>query len=603
MDIYRFLQSPDPNIYHELPAVSHDLETTNIDKGDARNEDNQLVLGVYGSEDSYKLHQSTIPLELIEEVGDKIYVAHNAMFELSWMYRQGIDILNILPWDTCVAEYILTRNTGLPIDLDSCLQRRGLGGKESLVSKLIKSGVCPSTIPRKLLTTYCLVDTSKTYALYKAQLKEATERGLLGVILTRCLLLPVLVEMQFRGMYLDSNVVERVKTETIRDINRLNFEIADLSNGKEINWSSPQQVAEFIYTDLGFKELTRRGKVLRNKPSKKFPEGTPKTDVNTLAALKATNKRQRKFLEVYAALKKAETRLSKYVNLFTEAVEATGGILRCNYNTTIANTLRLTSSKPNFQNFDRELKCAFAARYPDWNINERDYAQLEYRIAVALAHDKYGIDSILNDVDRHAYTRDYLLEHGETFESDDPHEQRQDSKPRTFKPLFAGTTGTDAEKAYYAHFLELHEELAQVQAEWKREAYSERKQTTVTGLVFDWNNATMNRRGTLIKPDGRPIDQSVANYPIQYLATGEVVPIGLIYLRHSLKNELMESFIVNTVHDSIVSEVKPEESEKFNALSEYAMSKYTVKYLKEVYDFELCVPLDTEAKESPNWGG
>ena len=64
----------------------------------------------------------------------------------------------------------------------------------------------------------------------------------------------------------------------------------------------------------------------------------------------------------------------------------------------------------------------------------------------------------------------------------------------------------------------------------------------------------------------------------------------------------MESFLVNTVHDSAISELHPDEAAEFTELCKYSFTHLVYHYLKEVYDVEFNVPLGVGVKIGPNWG-
>ena len=49
----------------------------------------------------------------------------------------------------------------------------------------------------------------------------------------------------------------------------------------------------------------------------------------------------------------------------------------------------------------------------------------------------------------------------------------------------------------------------------------------------------------------------IKNYPVQGFATGDIVPLALLHIDHLLQGK--KSCIVNTVHDSIVIDVHPDE--------------------------------------------
>jgi hypothetical protein len=64
----------------------------------------------------------------------------------------------------------------------------------------------------------------------------------------------------------------------------------------------------------------------------------------------------------------------------------------------------------------------------------------------------------------------------------------------------------------------------------------------------------------------------------------------------------MESFLVNTVHDSVISELHPDEHEEFRLVSLHSFTYLCYHYLKEVYDVEFNVPLGIGVKIGDNWG-
>ena len=69
-----------------------------------------------------------------------------------------------------------------------------------------------------------------------------------------------------------------------------------------------------------------------------------------------------------------------------------------------------------------------------------------------------------------------------------------------------------------------------------------------------------------------------------------------------LKREQLESFVVNTIHDSIISEVKPEEEEEYNAIGKWAFTTGVLEYLDVVYNLQFKVPMDSDSKTTPYWG-
>ena len=86
--------------------------------------------------------------------------------------------------------------------------------------------------------------------------------------------------------------------------------------------------------------------------------------------------------------------------------------------------------------------------------------------------------------------------------------------------------------------------------------------------------------------------------PVQSFATADIVPIVLLYIEKELA--YMNSCVVNTVHDSIVIDVHPDE--------ERAVIEVISKTNREItgminsrWGIDFNVPLLLEAKIGPNW--
>jgi DNA polymerase I-like protein with 3'-5' exonuclease and polymerase domains len=90
----------------------------------------------------------------------------------------------------------------------------------------------------------------------------------------------------------------------------------------------------------------------------------------------------------------------------------------------------------------------------------------------------------------------------------------------------------------------------------------------------------------------------IKNYPVQGFATGDVVPLVLIELEARL--EKMQSCIVNTVHDSMVIDIHPNEKEYVLQIIN-TLNEDLDKLIEEAYDIKMNVPLLLEAKIGPNW--
>ena len=320
-------------------------------------------------------------------------------------------------------------------------------------------------------------------------------------------------------------------------------------------------------------------------------------------ALKAKTKEQREFVEVYQQFNKLNAALSKNLEFFMGIVEEHNNFFYGQFNQTVTQTHRLSSSgRPTyfelfqkkksvqFQNLPRQFKSLHCARHPGWLFAEIDGAQLEFRVAAHLGNDKTAVDAIREGFDVHSYTASVLTENGERTD-------RQGAKPHTFKPLYGGRSGTKAQQAYYAAFRERYQGISGTQENWIYRVLAKKELPIPSGLVFYWPHARQDSKSGYVN-----VTPSVCNYPVQSYATADIIPIAIIKIWHEIKAREMESFLVNTVHDSVEGEIHPDEVEEFRDLAFDAFTNYVYFYLDVVYDDRFTVPLGAEIKFGEHWG-
>lgn len=612
MSLPEFLVNPNSDIYLSDNYLVLDFEGTNYDYGSALNPANRLLLAVwYTPEQGFVLERGSEYEygRLLSEIEKRDFiVAHNAKFELQWLQRAGLDLSRVLVYDTMIGEFVLSGNRKRALDLNSVAQRYGYGTKDNFISSSIKSGICPSTLPSSMLAKYCEQDVRLTERVFRRQREELDSNNLLPTVYTRCIFTPVLADIERNGMHIDGSVVRKEYQETTDRVNELRQQLDEITGG--INLNSGPQKAVFLYDTLRFSQLRdHRGEV------KKTEGGSPLTDVETVCALKATTKKQKQFQELYKEWNFLKSALSKTLQFFlgvTEEIE--DNVFYAQFNQTIAQTHRLTSSgKPikfarypksksvQFQNFPRKYKKLFNARINGWVMGERDAAQLEFRVAAYLGQDAVALADIRDKVDVHSVTAGIIFR--EEWESvngdrytDVGDRVRTESKAHTFKPLYGGKSGTDREREYYQFFAEKYYGIADTQQRWIDEVLRTKQLVTATGLIFYWPDTKMTRTGYVIN------STNICNYPVQSLATADIIPIAVTYFWHYMKARKLRAMLVNTIHDSIITEEPPEETGVLNELAKQALEIDTIRYLKLIYNIDFNVPLEIESKTSTHWG-
>ena len=254
-------------------------------------------------------------------------------------------------------------------------------------------------------------------------------------------------------------------------------------------------------------------------------------------------------------------------------------------------TGRLSGADPNMQNMPRggtfPVKKVFVSRFNGGKILEADMAQLEFRAAAFLSQDGVAIEEVSTGFDVHSYTAKVISEAGQPTD-------RQTAKAHTFAPLY-GATGfgrTPAEAEYYTHFNEKYTGVSAWHTRLAKEAVTKQKIKIPSGREYAFPDVVRKSSGRVSH------FTQIKNYPVQGFATADIVPLCLLHIEKLLDS--MQSCIVNTVHDSIVIDVHPDEEREVidvinrtnNELSDLIKLRWGVTFN---------VPLLLESKIGDNW--
>jgi len=254
-------------------------------------------------------------------------------------------------------------------------------------------------------------------------------------------------------------------------------------------------------------------------------------------------------------------------------------------------TGRFSGADPNMQNMPRggtfPVKKVFVSRFEGGKILEADFAQLEFRAAAYLSQDGVAIEEVSTGFDVHAYTAKVITDAGQPTD-------RQTAKAHTFAPLY-GATGfgrTKAEAAYYEHFTDKYKGVAAWHSRLAKEAINTGMITTPSGRQFSFPDVVRKASGRVSH------FTQIKNYPVQSFATADIVPLTLLHIDKMLDS--MKSCVVNTVHDSIVIDVHPDEEEGvikiINQTNEMLNDLITTRW-----GITFNVPLLLESKIGNNW--
>jgi len=618
-----FLANPEdiPPTYLGDDFLVLDLETTNLEYGTATNPLNRVVCAAWytsgedGNLINYhvgdELHQKRL-LADIDRVLDRggFIVAHNAKFEIKWLMRMGYDPARVLCYDTMLGEHLIRGNRmERKVNLGDTVQRYGGRPKAYYVDKMLKCGICPSNMPEKLVRARVLKDVKDTYLIFMQQREELVKRNQLSQMATRCIFTPVLADIEMEGIHLNKALVLKEHSKVQAEYDQAQREWVERYG--EVNPRSTPQMADLIYKQLGFDELEKRGRKIRNKPSKAFPNGAPKVDNGTLGKLIAKDREQEHFLTLRTRIGDLSAKLTKTLDFFKRIVEEKDGVFFGEFNQHLAQTHRLTSSSVRVQFEDGTEKGIQLQNMPriykhlidggdDHVVGEADGSQLEFRVAAFLGKDRAAINDIRRDVDRHIQTAKELYgipdKRWNSLSKKERKDLRQGAKAETFKPLYGGRRGTPEQERYYTWFRQQFPQLSQTQEGWTYEVLANGSLKMPWGMEWYWPNVRQDPRSGYI--DHTP---SIYNYPVQSLATAEIIPIAVTYLWHRGRRNDSRIRLFNTIHDSAVAKFPGDCADLFKQLSIQSFTLDVYGYLEKVYDMNFNVPLGVGIGIGTRW--
>ena len=383
-------------------VLVYDVETTISNKGNPFDETNKLCyvgLGSGSNTHLFSIEYDDNPfgdnLSSIQAMvnSHEVIVGFNIKFDLHWGRRYGISFSSIRVWDCQLVHFILTGQENTYPSLNGVAAHYNLGTKFDVVSSdYWKNGIDTPDIPRDILEEYLKGDLDLTYQVYLKQ-KEEVEKAspqLKRLISLHNQDLVVLEEMEFNGLLFDEDKSNELAIDNEKHIEILDQRLFDYHLCPEFNPNSGEHLSALLYGGsiklrrrevIGvFKTGERAGQQKERwvdyevpfdklvnpiKGSELAKEGYYSTDEQTLKTLKGS-KKAKEVIELILTRATVEKRVSTYyrglIKLRTE-MNWIKGKLHGQLNQCVARTGRLSSSKPNLQNFDGEIKELFGSQY------------------------------------------------------------------------------------------------------------------------------------------------------------------------------------------------------------------------------------------------
>ncbi|OZG69038.1 DNA polymerase I [Bifidobacterium eulemuris] len=436
----------------------------------------------------------------------------------------------------------------------------------------------------RLLTHLALVrDLAATLA---PRLDEREQYGLMEAL--EIPVSRVLQRMEELGATVDTARLTGMHEQFSAEANQAQ-EIAWDCAGTRVNLQSPKQLAKVLYEDLDL------------KPTKRTKSGSYTTNAAVLQELyvkSASEGDERASGFLGALLRHRETnKLKQIVATLIDATNRKDGRIHTTFEQTVAATGRLSSVDPNLQNIPnrnaagREIRSAFVPGEGYESLMSCDYSQVELRIMAHLSGDEALIEAFRSGADFHKYVAS--LVYAVPMESITA-DQRSHVKAMSYGLAYGLSTyglsqqlhirPSEADvlkEKYFATFGKVHDYLESLVETARDKGYTE----TMFGRRRYFPALTALNRNAR-----EAAERAALNAPIQGSAA-DIMKIAMIRADHALHEHNLASRVILQIHDELVVEIAPGESEQVSRLISDAME----------HAVELSVPLDVSTGVGADW--
>ncbi len=389
----------------------------------------------------------------------------------------------------------------------------------------------------------------------------------------------MLADMEEAGIYINEAKLDTMNEQMHAQITSLEQDIYELA-GEIFNLNSPKQLGEILFVKLQLPVL------------KKTKTGFS-TNADVLENLRYAHPIINKILE-YRQLNKLKT---TYLDGLKVLINQKTKRIYTNFNQTVTETGRLSSSEPNLQNIPvrtaegKKIRSLFEPGAGYDKLLSADYSQIELRIMAHMSEDKHFLNAFRNNQDIHAATAAQVFK--VPIEEVTP-EMRSKAKAVNFGIIYgisafglAKNLRISPKEAgeYIDSYLKECSGVKNFMEEIVKKAHKDGYVTTLFGrrrYLPTISSSNFNQRSLA--------ERMAMNTPIQGTAA-DIIKIAMNRASKAIKQAKLKSRILLQVHDELVLEVVDSEIETvFKILKEAMQNTATLK-----------VPLIIDINCGENW--
>ena len=389
----------------------------------------------------------------------------------------------------------------------------------------------------------------------------------------------VLFRMEKAGFTVDTGFLRELGDRYAAEIAQRRAEVIAASGGVPFNLNSPQQLGEVLFERM-------------NLPHGKKTSKGYSTSAEVLEGLRWDAPEVIEPLLRYRQLSKLN---GTYVEGLLPLVDAEGRV-HSTFDQTATATGRISSSEPNPQNIPvrteegREIRQAFLPK-EGWVLLDADYSQIELRLMAHFSGDAAMVEAFREGEDIHARTASEIFDVPPEWVTP---ELRSRAKAVNFGLIY-GISGfglsrnTGVSRREAGEFIAKYFEKYPGVKRFMDESASE-------GARLGYARTMMGRRRYLpeLQSPKAPIREfgkrAAMNTPVQGTAA-DIIKLAMVRTDRALREAGLRSRLILQVHDELLLECPPEETEQAAEILRTAMEQAA----------ELKVPLVAEVHQGRNW--
>jgi len=511
----------------------------------------------------------------IKEILKRKFFGHNLKFDLSLLYKYGIDEAQPFA-DTMILAWLINPESSLGLE---SLAKRYFSHSMITFKETVKKGEDFSLVNIEKAAKYAAEDAYVTYLLYFELIKELKEQNASHLLEeakeVEYPFINILIWMERTGIKIDIDFFENLLVKTDKRLDELTKKIYELA-GIQFNINSTKQLGNILFEKL------------KLPPIKKTKTGYS-TNEAVLNELKDKHKIIQEILEYRELFKLKSTYIEPLLKL---GKKDKNNRIYTSFIQTGTATGRLSSKNPNLQNIPVKTEVGREIRYGFIADDEKlligiDYSQIELRLLAHFSKDPSLVKAFFKGSDIHLETAKKLF-------GEDAENKRNIAKSINFGLIYgmgsrklSQTLGISVKEAkeiiesYFASFPTVKSFLESIENFAKEHGYVE----TLLGRrrYFDFAYANPAQVAAYLRESTNTVFQGSA---------ADLIKLAMNKIKKEICEKKYPANLILQIHDELIFEVGEKEAENLANIFKDRMENI----------YKLNVPLRCSVSIAKRWG-